>query len=173
MAVIYGRDTAEVSPTCRRSIVYGRVGVLVRVRVAGVQCTVVLPALPVHVCPIFEGVWPFQPLLTLLAHKYDEQKEALANTWNAKWEKHRAKLREKLEAAEARKAEVRYPPCARVKATPSVALTTKTGAVGAIKAVFAGLMGYTVAAAKASFSAKFWARAATAPFKSLMRGWKK
>jgi len=45
----------------------------------GVGCTVVLPALPVGRAPVFEGVWPLQPVLQHLADKWDEQKKALAD----------------------------------------------------------------------------------------------
>ena len=44
---------------------------------AGVDCTVVLPAIPVQHAPVFSGVWPLQPLLAHLAGLWDEQKEAL------------------------------------------------------------------------------------------------
>ena len=45
---------------------------------AGAQCEVVLPALPVNHAPVFDGVWPLQPLLLKLASLWDEQKQALA-----------------------------------------------------------------------------------------------
>ena len=47
---------------------------------AGVQCTVVLPALPVHRAPVFEGVWPLQPLLATASAVWDEQKAVLGQT---------------------------------------------------------------------------------------------
>ena len=45
---------------------------------AGVECAVVLPALPVHRAPVFGGVWPLQPFLEKLAGLWDEQKRSLA-----------------------------------------------------------------------------------------------
>lgn len=40
----------------------------------GVGCTVVLPALPVASAPVFDGVWPAQPMLQRLAALWDQQK---------------------------------------------------------------------------------------------------
>ena len=39
----------------------------------------VLPALPVHHAPVFNGTWPFRPLITTLASWWDDQKQALAD----------------------------------------------------------------------------------------------
>jgi len=47
-------------------------------QVAGKQCTVVLPALPVHHAPVFGGMWPLQQLVPMLAGLWDEQKRAIA-----------------------------------------------------------------------------------------------
>ncbi len=47
-------------------------------KMAGKQCTVALPALPVHHAPVFGGVWPLQPCLAKIAAMWDEQKEAVA-----------------------------------------------------------------------------------------------
>lgn len=47
-------------------------------QVAGKQCTVVLPALPVHRAPVFGGMWPLQQLVPMLAGLWDEQKRAIA-----------------------------------------------------------------------------------------------
>jgi len=44
----------------------------------GVECTIVLPALPVHRAPVFNGIWPLQPMLTKLASWWDQEKEDLA-----------------------------------------------------------------------------------------------
>ena len=44
----------------------------------GVQCTVVLPALPVHRAPVFEGIWPLTSFLGRLAGLWDEQKKRLS-----------------------------------------------------------------------------------------------
>uniref|UniRef100_A0A7S4F7Z2 SGNH hydrolase-type esterase domain-containing protein n=1 Tax=Chrysotila carterae TaxID=13221 RepID=A0A7S4F7Z2_CHRCT len=41
---------------------------------AGSDCTVVLPALPVHRAPVFDGIWPLQHFLAPLAALWDEQK---------------------------------------------------------------------------------------------------
>jgi len=47
-------------------------------KATGVQSTVVLPALPVHRAPVFEGIWPVQPMVARLASWWDEEKERLA-----------------------------------------------------------------------------------------------
>jgi len=44
----------------------------------GVQCTVVLPALPVHRAPVFEGIWPLTSFLGRLAGLWDEQKNLVS-----------------------------------------------------------------------------------------------
>jgi len=44
----------------------------------GVHCTVVLPALPVHHAPVFNGTWPFGSMIATVAAWWDEQKESLA-----------------------------------------------------------------------------------------------
>uniref|UniRef100_A0A7S0NYU3 SGNH hydrolase-type esterase domain-containing protein n=1 Tax=Calcidiscus leptoporus TaxID=127549 RepID=A0A7S0NYU3_9EUKA len=46
---------------------------------AGVQCTVVLPALPIHRAPVFDGIWPLQSFLGRVAALWDEQKAHLAH----------------------------------------------------------------------------------------------
>lgn len=44
----------------------------------GVQSTIVLPALPVHRAPVFDGIWPVQPMVAHLAGWWDQEKERLA-----------------------------------------------------------------------------------------------
>ena len=46
----------------------------------GVHTTVVLPALPLHMAPVFTDVYPLKPLLMQLAHWYDEKKRLLAES---------------------------------------------------------------------------------------------
>ena len=44
----------------------------------GVQCTVVLPALPVSHAPVFSNAWPARPVISTLSRWWDDQKAALA-----------------------------------------------------------------------------------------------
>ena len=55
-----------------------------------------------------------------------------------------AALNEKLMKAETRKAEVRYPPCARAKPMPAPAPASRRRGLAAMKALFAGLVGGAV-----------------------------
>lgn len=43
---------------------------------------------------VIDGVWPFKHLMTWLAHTWDEQKEALALTWQDTWHGMAPKLQE-------------------------------------------------------------------------------
>ena len=52
----------------------------------GVDCTVVLPALPIGHAPVFSGVWPLRPLLERIGSLWDDQKAALAQLWAEKRE---------------------------------------------------------------------------------------
>ena len=38
----------------------------------------VLPALPVHRCPVIDGVWPFSSFLASLCALWDDQKDDVA-----------------------------------------------------------------------------------------------
>ena len=49
----------------------------------GVQCTVVLPALPLHHAPVFSQAWPCRPLICQIASWWDDQKAALAERASA------------------------------------------------------------------------------------------
>ena len=64
----------------------------------GVDCTVVLPALPIGHAPVFSGVWPLRPLLERIGSLWDDQKAALAQLWA---EKREAALRRAADAADA------------------------------------------------------------------------
>lgn len=50
----------------------------------GVHTTVVLPALPLHMAPVFTDVYPLKPLLMQLAHWYDEKKRIIAESSRAR-----------------------------------------------------------------------------------------
>jgi len=45
----------------------------------GAETTVVLPALPLHLAPVFSGQWPLLPLLSSFAGLWDEQKKRLSD----------------------------------------------------------------------------------------------
>ena len=80
-----------------------------------------------------------------------------------------ARLADKQAAAEARKAEVRYPPCSRVKPAPAPApvLAKPSKRFSAIKALFAGVVGGAVARGLTLFGTKYLS---TAALKAAVKG---